>query len=315
MKSAYLGIDVGSISTNLVLMDEKNKVIEQLYLYTNGAPIQTVITGLRELRKNGYDKLNIIGCGVTGSARKIIGIMAGADIVKNEITAHALAALSLFPDVQTVLEIGGQDSKIIIIRDGVVVDFGMNAVCAAGTGSFLDSQASRLKIPIEEFGEIALKSKNPVQIAGRCTVFAESDMIHKQQIGHREEDIINGLCFALVRNYLANVAKGKEIKPPILFQGGVSENKGLRAAFQQELNENIIVPEYNKVMGALGCCLLAKRLRKGKSHFKGFYLEKFEFHSTSFQCRGCSNLCEIIEAREKNQVISRWGGRCGKWDQ
>jgi predicted CoA-substrate-specific enzyme activase len=139
----------------------------------------------------------------------------------------------LFPDVQTVVEIGGQDSKIIILRDGIVTDFAMNTVCAAGTGSFLDHQAERLNIPIEEFGNIALKSKSPVRIAGRCSVFAESDMIHKQQMGHPTSDIVAGLCDALVRNYLNNVGKGKDIMSPVLFQGGVAANAGIKAALER----------------------------------------------------------------------------------
>jgi len=134
-------------------------------------------------------------------------------LVKNEITAHAVAAIQTEKDVKTVLEIGGQDSKIIIIRDGVVTDFAMNTVCAAGTGSFLDRQAERLGIPIEEFGDHALQASVPVRIAGRCAVFAESDMIHKQQLGYNTCDIIAGLCDALVRNYLSNVAKERKSFP------------------------------------------------------------------------------------------------------
>ncbi len=153
--------------------------------------------------------MEICGVGATGSARNLAGVIVGADVVKNEITAHAVAASTVNPKVQTVLEIGGQDSKIIILRDGVVVDFAMNTVCAAGTGSFLDQQASRLNIPIEEFGGLALRGKSPVRIAGRCSVFAESDMIHKQQLGHNLEDIIGGLCEALVRNFLNNLGKGE----------------------------------------------------------------------------------------------------------
>ena len=148
----------------------------------------------------------ICGVATTGSARYLAGVVLGADLIKNEITSHAVAAMHYIPEVQTVVEIGGQDSKIILIRDSVVVDFGMNTVCAAGTGSFIDHQAARLNVNIEEFGGQALKSTAPVRIAGRCTVFAESDMIHKQQIGHRPEDIVYGLCQALVRNYLNNVA-------------------------------------------------------------------------------------------------------------
>ena len=182
-----------------------------------------------------------------------------------------MATLHFIPDVQTIIEIGGQDSKIIIIRDEIVTDFGMNTVCAAGTGSFLDHQAQRLDLNIKEFSVRALTSKNPVRIAGRCTVFAESDMIHKQQMGHRIEDIIYGLCQALVRNYLNNVGLGKEIKSPIVFQGGVAFNEGIIKAFKEELGLELIVPEHHEVMGAIGAALLAHEEMandKNESKFK-----------------------------------------------
>ena len=215
----FLGIDVGSVSTNLVLINNQNEILVSLYLRTRGQPIQVVQEGLKEIKLQVPGEINIRGVGTTGSARYLTGVVVGADVVKNEITAHAVAANLVVPGVQTVLELGGQDSKIIILRHEVVTDFAMNTVCAAGTGSFLDHQAARLGIPIEKFGEIALRSNHPVHIAGRCSVFAESDMVHKQQVGYSTEDIIAGLCDALVRNYLNNVGKGKDIRPPVVFQG------------------------------------------------------------------------------------------------
>ena len=203
----YLGVDVGSVSTNIVVTDENNEIRLALYLRTRGQPIKVVQEGIKTVGEQLGDDIEIAGVGATGSARHLTGVIVGADTVKNEITAHAVAASHMVPGVQTVLEIGGQDSKIILIRNGIVVDFAMNTVCAAGTGSFLDHQAARLGIAIEEFGDYALQSKNPVRIAGRCSVFAESDMIHKQQMGHTIPDIVAGLCDALVRNYLNNVGK------------------------------------------------------------------------------------------------------------
>jgi activator of 2-hydroxyglutaryl-CoA dehydratase len=188
--------------------------------------------------------------------------------------------------------------------------------CAAGTGSFLDAQSFRLEIPIEKFGEVALKSNSPTTIASRCTIFAESDMIHKQQIGHKTEDIVAGLCQGLARNYLAGVGKGKNIQPPIVFQGGVSENKGMIRAFEQELGEKVIVPEHNIVMGALGVALLAMEQRAGqesKGKFRGWDVSNQEIKTSSFTCDGCPNQCEVIEARINGKVVSRWGDRCGKW--
>ncbi len=316
-KQFYLGVDVGSISTNLAIIDENQKIIERVYIRTEGKPIQSVQKGIRILHKKlGYD-MPISGTGTTGSARQLTGVIVGADIVKNEITAHSLASLLIRNDVRTILEIGGQDSKIIIIRNGVAIDFAMNSVCAAGTGSFLDTQARRLKIPIEDFGDLALNSNNAVSIAGRCTVFAESDMIHKQQLGYPEKDIIKGLCEALVRNYLNNVGKGKEILPPIMFQGGVAANKGIQEAFERNLGQKIIIPENFDVMGAIGAAILAKEEKEkypGASNFYGWNIPNFTFDTTGFECDGCSNICEIVEIRKNNNLIARWGSRCGKWD-
>ena len=263
-----MGVDVGSVSTNIVLLDNTLKVIEKLYLRTKGKPIKAIQFGLKILSEQ-YDSEQISSVGTTGSGRQMASFLIGADIVKNEITAHAVAALEIDKDVSTILEIGGQDSKIILLKNGIVTDFAMNTVCAAGTGSFLDRQAERLEIPIENFGDYALKSKSPVRIAGRCAVFAESDMIHKQQLGYNEQDIIGGLCEAMVRNYLSNVGKGKDIRAKIFFQGGVAANKGIKAAFEKALGTEIYVPEHYDVMGAIGAAILAKEelMKKWKNKF------------------------------------------------
>ncbi|OAT81746.1 acyl-CoA dehydratase activase [Desulfotomaculum copahuensis] len=313
---AYLGIDVGSVSTNIVTCGEDGAVITGLYLRTRGRPIEAIQKGLQETAESLPPGVEIAGVGTTGSGRYLAGVMVGADVVKNEITAHAVAASAQEPDVQTVLEIGGQDSKIIILRDGVVTDFAMNTVCAAGTGSFLDQQAARLNIPITRFGELALQSTATVRIAGRCTVFAESDMIHKQQMGHALPDIINGLCEALVRNYLNNVGKGKEILPPVFFQGGVAANTGIKAAFERALHMPVTVPEHHKIMGAIGAAILAAEEIKEcrTTRFKGFQIAGLPYRTSSFECDGCPNACEIAEIYENDKVIGRWGARCPRWD-
>lgn len=312
----YLGIDVGSVSTNLVLTDLESNIVSELYLRTSGQPIKSLLDGISKIT-SGLGKDSIAAVGTTGSGRQLAGVITGADIVKNEITTHALAAQTIVPGVKTILEIGGQDSKIIILRNGVVYDFAMNTVCAAGTGSFLDRQAARLGVPIEEFGELALRSTSPVRIAGRCAVFAESDMIHKQQAGHSREDIVNGLCEALVRNYLNNLAKGKEIKEPVTFQGGVAANKGIAAAFERALGMKVIIPEHYDVMGAYGAAICARQARehiKGFStRFKGFDALKRSYSTRSIECNGCANTCEIVELLSDGIVAARWGDRCGKW--
>jgi predicted CoA-substrate-specific enzyme activase len=272
MKAAYLGIDVGSISTNLALIDEAGELLNKKYLLTHGQPVRIMQNGLKELAREMDGAVTIKGLGTTGSGRYLAGILTGADVIKNEITAHAVAVLYHEPSTQTIIEIGGQDSKNIILRNGTVIDFAMNTVCAAGTGSFLDQQAHRLGIPIEAFGDYALKAKKPVKIASRCTVFAESDMIHKQQMGHSTEDIIAGLCEALVRNYLNNLVKSQELREPILFQGGVAANVGMQAAFERFLGKRLIIPPNFEVMGAIGSALIAKEVvaSTGRTRFRGF---------------------------------------------
>jgi len=311
----YLGIDVGSVSVNVVLIDEKYRLLEKLYVRTQGKPIAVLKRTMEEFSGLLPTGCNIAGCGTTGSGRELANAIVGADAVKNEITAHGMAVLTFIPDARTILEIGGQDSKIIILRNGVVSDFAMNTVCAAGTGSFLDRQAARLEVPIEQFGSLALKARSPVRIAGRCAVFAESDMIHKQQMGCAPEDIIKGLCDALVRNYLNNVGKGKEILPKIVFQGGVAANEGICKSFEEALGEKIIVPENYDVMGAIGAAILAhKEILKGReTRFRGFGAMREDFMARSFECKGCSNMCEVVEITAAHSVLARWGDRCGKW--
>lgn len=312
----YLGIDVGSISTNLVMIDVAGSVIAKKYLRTRGQPIAAVQQGLIELQEFLPPSLKVDGVGTTGSGRFITGLLAGADLVKNEITAHALAAIQVHPDVQTVLEIGGQDSKGILIRNQTVVDFDMNTVCAAGTGSFLDQQAYRLGIPIEAFGPLALKAQRPTKIAGRCTVFAETDMIHKQQMGYAKEDIIAGLCQALVRNYLNNLFKGKEILEPILFQGGVAANPGMVRAFEEALGRPVLVPEHFEVMGAFGMALLARDTRRDRNatRFRGFALDRVAYQFETLECNGCTNRCEVFSFQMEGDERIYWGDRCGRWE-
>ena len=315
---AYLGIDVGSVTTKLAVLNKDAELMAALYLPTQGKPITTVQEGLRQISEQLPKDLEIRGAGTTGSARYLAGVIVGADLVRNEITTHAVATLQYIPDVQTIFEIGGQDSKIIIIRDGIITDFAMNTVCAAGTGSFLDHQALRLNMSIEELSQRALESQKPVRIAGRCTVFAESDMIHKQQMGYRIEDILYGLCQALVRNYLNNVGLGKEINPPIVFQGGVAFNRAIVKAFQEELNTEIIVLPHHEVMGAIGTALVVHEEMSAdqrESQFKGFSISDLEYHTSSFECKACPNLCEIAQLSQNGHVLARWGGRCDRWER
>ena len=309
--NCYLGIDIGSISTKGVLIDDNDKIISSLYIWTEGNPINSVKKLISELRKSIPSGYVVRGIGTTGSARKLIGLMVDANVIKNEITAHAVGTMSVNPDVRTILEIGGQDSKIILIRDGVIVDYAMNTLCAAGTGSFLSSQAKRLDIPIEEFGDMALKSKSPAKIAARCTVFAESDLIHKAQVGYSKEDIVAGLCKSIVLNYLNNVGKGKKIMEPVVFQGGVSKNKGVLKYFRDVLGCDVTVDKNSHLMGALGIAILSRKHSDGREY--NLDIKDVEFKTVGSECGGCSNNCEILRIFKDKKLVDTWGSMCGKF--
>lgn len=309
MNKCYIGIDIGSISTKGVIIDESNNIIDSIYIDTNANPIEASKKVINYLKKKASN-YTIKGIGTTGSARRLIGLMIDANIIKNEITAHAIGTMSIYPDVKTILEIGGQDSKIILIDNGIIKDYAMNTLCAAGTGAFLTSQAKRLNIPVEEFGNYALTSKNPVNIAARCTVFAESDLIHKAQMGYQKEDIIAGLCKSIVINYLNNVARGKKIYDKVVFQGGVSKNVGVQKYFKEILNKDIIVDKNGHLMGALGIAILSHNYETDKVY--DLDINDIKFETKGIECHGCANSCEIVRIYKNDKLIDSVGSRCGK---
>lgn len=312
---AFLGIDTGSISTKGVVIDEQRNIIARSYLWTEGNPTvaaRKVADELHEqLQEGGYD-VEVMAVGTTGSARRLVGAILGATVAKNEITAHAVGTTHLHPDVRTILEIGGQDSKIICIDGGIATDYAMNTLCAAGTGSFLSSQAHRLGVAVEEFGDIALTSQHPASIAARCTVFAESDLVHKIQVGYPREDIIAGLCKAVAVNYLNNVGKGKKIAAPVVFQGGVSKNVGVVKAFEDALGMNVLVDPDGHLMGAYGAALLAADSPTSQWKPFDFNIDNIEFRTREVICQKCANHCEIVCVYRDDTLIDAWGNRCEK---
>ncbi len=312
----WLGVDVGSISTNVVLIDADGRVVAREYLMTAGRPIDAIQRGLSQIGREFEGKVVVRGAGTTGSGRYLTGDFIGADVVKNEITTHARAAAFIRPDADTVFEIGGQDSKYISLSGGAVVDFTMNKVCAAGTGSFLEEQAERLGVRIDrEFGDAALAAKAPVFLGDRCTVFVESSLNHYQQEGMERDDLIAGLCYSIVHNYLGKVVENRKIGDVVLFQGGTAYNRGVRAAFEKVLGKKIIVPPHHDVMGAIGAALIAKEETVGPSKFKGFDLSRRKYAVETFECRDCPNHCEIKRVAVEGERPLHYGSRCGKFDE
>lgn len=311
----YLGIDIGSLSTNVVLIDNEKNIVARRYLRTSGRPILAVQRGLKEIGKEVGDRVNIKAVGATGSGRYMIGDLVGADIVRNEITAQATAAVRFDSDVDTIFEIGGQDSKYISIQNGVVVDFEMNKVCAAGTGSFIEEQAEKLGISIEnEFGELALSSLNPSRLGDRCTVFMESNLVAYQQKGHSADDLSAGLGYSIVKNYLNRVVCDRRIGKRILFQGGVAWNKAVVSAFEKVTGTKIHIPPHHDVTGAIGSAMLALKWHEKNSgtttRFKGFDLSKRTYSVKTFTCKKCANVCDISRIHFEKEKPNFYGARC-----
>ncbi|MCX5800194.1 MAG: acyl-CoA dehydratase activase [Candidatus Eisenbacteria bacterium] len=313
---AYLGVDVGSISTNVVVMDSEKRVLAKCYLMTASRPIEAVQKGLKIVGDKVGHVVEIRGACTTGSGRYLTGDFIGADLVKNEITAQARAAAEIDSTVDTIFEIGGQDSKYISLENGAIVDFEMNKVCAAGTGSFLEEQAERLGINIiDEFSKMALEAENPVSLGDRCTVFMETELVRHQQGGSDTNSLVAGLSYSIVLNYLNKVVAGKKVGNRIFFQGGVAANRGVVAAFEKITGKPITVPEHHEVTGAIGCAILAMENDAGKgSRFKGFDLSDRPYEVTSFECTDCANRCEINCVKVEGEKPLYYGSRCEKYD-
>ena len=269
LEGCALGIDVGSTSTDLVLMDPDGGLIDFQYLRTAGDPEGAVRRGLEHLRER-FGELPLLAVGVTGSGRERIGRLIGADAVRDEITAQARAAVHWVPDADTVFEIGGQDSKYISLQGGQVADFQMNKICAAGTGSFVEEQAARMGIPLEEFGPLALTAQAPVELGERCTVFIETAIQSALAQGVSQAEVAAGLCQSIVRNYLHKVVGSKPVGRRIVLQGGVAYNPGIVAAFRQEFGDRLTVSPCFSISGAFGAALLALETAEGPSRFHGF---------------------------------------------
>ncbi|MFH1026747.1 MAG: acyl-CoA dehydratase activase, partial [Pseudomonadota bacterium] len=315
---AYVGVDIGSISTNVVVIDRQNHILYRCYIMTASRPIEAVRAGLYAAGQALGDKIIVRGTGSTGSGRYMTGEFFGADVIRNEISSHARAAVFLVPDVDTIFEIGGQDAKYISLQDGTIVDFAMNKVCAAGTGSFLEEQAEKLGIKIDqEFGNLALASKRPIDLGERCTVFMESQLNYHKLKGAPKEDLVSGLAYSVVKNYMTKVVEDRRIGNHILFQGGVAFNRGAKAAFEAITGKKITVPPHHDILGAVGVAMFAREdmdRAGGQTRFRGFDLRDRKYQLSSFECKKCSNHCEVHKVVFGRESPLFYGARCDIYD-
>ncbi len=317
----FLGIDIGSTTTKYALINNRNQIVHKRYMPTRGKPIEVTQTLLRIIREEMGNSIVIKGVATTGSGRNVVGDFMAADLIVDEITAHARGAVHVDPAIDTIFEIGGQDSKYISIEHTHPLDFDMNKVCAAGTGSFLHELANKNSINIvNEFQRVALSSSSPIKLAERCTVFMESDMVSYAQKGARKEDLMAGLCYAIVYNYLNRVVGKRRIGNRIMFLGGPSLNKGVVAAFEKVTGKPVVVPKHREVLGAYGAALFVKEKMAATGQETGFRgldaLIDDAMQCKESVCRadpGCHNLCKLkiynFDGRK-----SIWGGECGRYD-
>jgi len=343
---AYLGLDIGSVGTKLVLIDAHGDVIHSIFTRTDGRPIEVVTRCLREMEEAVGWGVRVRAVGSTGSGRELIGELAGADSINDEITCHKTGAtfvgdrlLGKRPD--TIFEIGGQDSKFISLQaegagdqgiegsrsattradeargasraESVVVDFTMNEACAAGTGSFLEERAGELGVSIkDEFSRLALSSRSPLKLGERCTVFMERDVNTYMQRGADRGDVIAGLAYSVVYNYINRVVRGRRIGDCVFFQGGTAYNDAVAAAFSIVCNKEIIVPPHNAVLGAIGAALLARdkvQATGASTRFRGYDLGRVDYKLREFTCKGCGNRCSIQEFNVQGEKTF-WGDKC-----
>ena len=318
----YLGIDVGSTTTKYALINEDREIIHKTYVPTQGKPIEVTQRLLACIRDDIGKRIEIVGAATTGSGRNVVGDFLNADLIIDEITAHARGAVEICPEVDTIFEIGGQDSKYISIANTYPLDFDMNKVCAAGTGSFLHELANKYGINIVgEFQEIALSSDRPVKLAERCTVFMESDLVSYHQKGVKKKDLIAGLCYAIVYNYLNRVVGKRKTGQKVMFLGGPSLNKGVVAAFENVLGRGLLVPRHREVLGAYGAAVSVQEKMRLKviseSTFRGLdsaIKDRMEY--TEKICRAdpnCHNRCKL-KIYDFDGRRSIWGGECGRYE-
>ena len=309
-QKCWLGIDCGSVGVKAALIDEDKQLIDSVYLKNQGIA-DTVKEAMSILKDDKYD---VQGVATTGSGRSFAGLLVGGDLVKTEILAHTVATLNFYPDVKTILDIGGEDCKIMNVQDGVLTNFVMNNICGAGTGSVIETIASRLGVPIEEVGEIASQSTEDLEFPGKCGVFCQSAVVSRLNSGAKKPDILKGVVRALISNYLS-LAKGVELKPPYVFQGATAQNVAIVEALSEQLGEEVIVPEHCSVMGAIGSAILAYEGDIKETKFKGFdNISDIDYDTYNFQCTDCSNRCEVTQLYQDGKLLGSIGDRCGKWN-
>ena len=314
-----MGVDIGSTSTKAALCDVQGRVVVDVYRRTEGDPIgagRKLLAALRGVEQRTGQPFQILAVGTTGSGRRIVGTVLGADLIVNEISAHVRGAVSVDPTVTTIFEIGGQDSKYMRIQDGHIVDANMNYVCAAGTGTFVEELGRKLGFSVSEIGEKALGAKPP-HTSDRCTVFMEQDAFQLGREGATRNEIMAAILYSVIENYKTKVVGNRSVdRRRVMFQGATARNKGLVAAIENIFDVEVVVSPYCHVMGAIGAALLAHEHLRAcgrETAFRGLALADREVAVSLSHCELCTNRCVITTAQiEGVEERPSFGYLCGR---
>ena len=325
-RTYLLGVDGGSTTTKVALVDtESLEICASHYGRTNGNPEAALKECLEKVSAQvieclgSLDAITIEGVATTGSSGEILSVIADTPAYHNEIVAHACGASYFCPDVDTIFEIGGQDSKFTRLRQGVAVDFNMNESCSAGTGSFIEESAKEdLGVPMEAIADLAVKSENPPRFSDQCAAFANTDTRKAAQEGATREDNLAGLIYSIVENYLKKIVGERQTGNNILFQGGTSKNRAIALAFAAKTGKHITVPPDSELMGAFGISLwLREKIRSGEMEKKNVDIQAIIDCDVKqlgeFTCKSCENFCSISRI-EVNGRKFPFGGQCSKWE-
>ena len=313
MNKLYMGIDVGSSYTKGVIIDKYDNIMSSYYIETLGDPINASKKVILKMKEDiDLTKYKVISVGVCGFAKKLVGTFLNSQIVKNEVVAVSTSVLRMYPNVGSIIDIGSEDSKLICIHNGNIIDTVINTACSAGCGNFLLNLTKKMNISFSELSNICFKGVHNIDLTNRCMVYAMSDLINKLKEGYSKEDIMYATCKMVSKNYVNGVCKGKKIKEPIIFSGGVSKNMTIVKCLEKELDKKIIVNKNSHLFGCIGVAILARESKIEKEF--DFNIELNTIKTEMTNCKKCDNECTIVTIYKNNNLIDTWGNKCNNFD-
>lgn len=309
-----MGIDVGSNYTKGVIIDKYNNIMSSYCIETFSDPVKAVKKVICKMREDiDLDKYRVVSVGVCGFAKRLVGTFLNSQVIRNEITAVVTSVVRIYPDVGSIIDIGGEDSKLIIINNGNIVDTVINTACSAGCGNFISQISKKMNVSMDEFSHICFKKVHNINLTTRCMVYAESDLINKLKEGYSKNDILFAICKMVSKNYVNGVCKGKKIKEPIVFAGGVSKNTTIVKCIEKELDKKILVHKNSHLFGCIGVAILARESKIEKEF--NFDIDSTFIKTEMINCNNCDNGCNVVTVYKNDNLIDTWGNKCSKFEK